>query len=203
MSKILMINGSPRKGGSTQRCLQEMTKVFAEAEVDLDVFQLGSGPYESCRACGYCKTHQRCVVDDLVNKLAERAAEADGFVFGSPVHYAGISGAIVSVLGRLFYSNAKLLRFKPAAAFVVCRRGGATAALDQLNKFITINNMPLISSQYWNIIHGASPEDVEQDLEGLQTLRQLARNLVWTMDSLREYGRLPETEVLQRTNFIR
>jgi multimeric flavodoxin WrbA len=203
MSKILMINGSPHQAGSTQRCLEEMAAIFGDAQVEFEIFQLGSGPYESCRACGYCKTHARCIVDDLVNQLAERAAEADGFVFGSPVHYAGISGAIVSVLGRLFYSHAKLLQFKPAAAFVVCRRGGATAALDQLNKFITINNMPLISSQYWNIVHGASPADVEQDREGLQTLRQLARNLVWVMDSLREYGRLPETEVLQRTNFIR
>jgi multimeric flavodoxin WrbA len=206
MTKILIINGSPHAQGSTQRIIEEMLPIFADAKVETETVWLGSGPFESCRACNYCKDHGQCVIKDLVNETAAKCEDADGFVFGSPVHYAGLSGAITTFLGRLFYAHAKKLSFKPVANFVVCRRGGNSAALDQLNKFATINNMPLVSSQYWNMVHGANPKGVAQDAEGLQTMRQLARNLLWLIDSIaiaRQNGiNYPKPEPFQRTNFI-
>jgi multimeric flavodoxin WrbA len=206
MSKILIINGSPHKNGSTQRVIQEMLPIFQNANAEAEVVWIGTGPFESCRSCNYCKDHQQCVIDDLVNQVGSKCEAADGFVFGSPVHYAGISGAITSFLGRLYYAHSKKLQFKPCANFVICRRGGASAALDQLNKFPAINNQPLVTSQYWNMIYGANAQDIDQDLEGLQTARQLARNLVWLMDSI-QAGKtakvqFPDLEPLQRTNFI-
>ena len=157
--------------------------------------------------CGGCSKTGECVFGDAVNRFAELAAQADGFVFGSPVHYAAASGALTSFLDRAFYSAGGKMRGKVGASVVSCRRGGASAAFDQMNKYFTINSMPVVSSQYWNQVHGNTPEEVEQDLEGLQTMRTLAKNMAWLLKCI-ELGKrsgitVPEQEAKVKTNFIR
>ncbi|MDR0950538.1 MAG: flavodoxin family protein [Candidatus Ancillula sp.] len=205
--KVLLINGSPHPKGCTYRALSEVAKAIEVEGVETQIFDLKTGPFESCRACGYCKKNNRCIIDDAVNQIAELAEESDGFIFGTPVHYAGISGAIKCVLDRLYTSNSSKLAYKPGAAIVSCRRSGSTATLDNLNKYFTINNQPVVSSQYWNQVHGANVEDVEQDKEGLQIMRQLGKNMAWLIKSI-EIGKksgvsLPTLEEdHEQTNFI-
>jgi multimeric flavodoxin WrbA len=204
--RVLLINGSPHLTGCTNRGLSEIETVLREENISTEICQLGTKLIAACRGCGFCKENKICVIDDIVNDFAILAKEADGFVFGSPVHYAAASGSITSFMDRLFYSSSANLEYKPAAAIVSCRRGGASAAFDQLNKYFAINNMPIVSSQYWNMIHGNSPDEVERDLEGLQTMRTLGRNMAWLLKSI-EAGKntgvkIPEKEERVRTNFI-
>jgi multimeric flavodoxin WrbA len=209
--KVILVNGSPHENGCTCTALRTVAKTLNEEGIETEIFQLGKQPLVGCTACGGCAQTGRCVFDDRVNEFLDLAAGADGFVFGSPVHYASAGGAIVSFMDRAFFagSNAKERPFylKPAAAVVSARRAGTTAAFDQLNKYFTISQMPVISSRYWNMVHGTKPEDVEKDLEGLQVMRVLARNMAWFL-KCKEAGAkagvpLPEAEDTIRTNFIR
>lgn len=206
--KVLLINGSPKSNGCTYTALAEIAKELEKENIEAEIFHIGNKPIRGCMGCGGCsKTDGKCVFnDDTVNTALEKAKEADGFIFGSPVHYAAASGAITSFLDRFFYAGTGF-QYKPGAAIVSCRRGGATAALEQLNKYFTISNMPVVSSQYWNMVHGNTPEEVKQDLEGMQTMRTLARNMAWLLKSIqagKEAGvKLPEKEPRAVTNFIR
>ena len=175
--KVLLVNGSPNKKGCTNRALEEVAKTLEENGVEAEIFHIGNKPFGGCIACNYCKTNGECYMKDIVNEFAQKAKEADGFIFGSPVYYASASGALTSFLDRLFYSSARYLQYKPGAVVCSARRAGTTATFDQLNKYFTINNMPVVSSQYWNMVHGHTQEEVEKDLEGLQTMRVLGRNM--------------------------
>ena len=207
--KILLINGSPHEHGCTYRALSEMEHILHEEGLETEIIQLGTAPIRGCTGCGACAKMKcnRCVHDDdLVNRVLEKAEGADGFVFGSPVHYASAGGTITSLMDRMFYCGSRVMRAKPGCAIVSARRAGTTASLDQLNKYFTISGMPLASSQYWNSVHGAKPGQVEEDLEGMQTMRTLAHNMSFLMKSI-ELGKekfgLPEREKGQYTNFIR
>jgi multimeric flavodoxin WrbA len=206
--KVLLINGSPRDQGCTYTALCEVAKELENANVKTEIFHVGKQPIRGCMACGACsKTSSgKCVFNDTVNIALEKAKEVDGFVFGSPVHYAAASGQITSFLDRFFYAGTGF-QYKPGAAIVSCRRGGSTAAFEQLNKYFTIANMPIVSSQYWNMVHGNTPEEVKQDLEGMQTMRVLGKNMAWLLKSIqagKEAGlQLPEKEPRAVTNFIR
>jgi multimeric flavodoxin WrbA len=205
--KVILLNGSPHSSGCTNRALQEIEKELKAQSVSTEIFQLGTDAISGCRGCGYCRENKKCVVEDSVNNFAKIASQADGFVFGSPVHYAAAGGSITSFMDRLFYSAAANLEYKPTAAIISCRRGGASAAFDQLNKYFTINNMPIVSSQYWNMVHGNTPQEVEQDLEGLQIMRTLGKNMAWLLKSI-EAGKksgvsYPSKEERLKTNFIR
>ncbi|MDR2904689.1 MAG: flavodoxin family protein [Helicobacteraceae bacterium] len=209
--KVLMVNGSPRADGSTNRALVEIAKTLAKEGVESEIFWLSSEPIGGCKACRFCAKNSRCVYDDKVNEFRPLAKNADGFIFGSPVYYAGANGAISSFLDRLFYSDAfgdhNDFYLKPGAAIVAARRAGSTAAIDQLNKYFTISQMPVISSRYWNIVFGANAQDVEKDLEGLQTMRVLAQNMAYFLrckDAAIKAGvPLPKREESVWTNFIR
>ena len=201
-----MINGSPHKEGCTYTALKEIEKELLKLGIDTEIAHIGTKPIRGCIGCGKC-SGGRCVFnDDIVNELLEKAESADAYIFGSPVHYAGASGSLTCVLDRFFYAGENH-SYKPGAAIVSCRRGGATAAFDQLNKYFTIKNMPVVSSQYWNMVHGNTPEEVQQDLEGMQIMRTLGRNMGWLLKCI-EAGRksgvpLPEKEPKAVTNFIR
>ncbi len=205
--QVLLINGSPHKAGCTYTALKEVADTLEQNGVGTEIFHIGTKPISGCLACRRCHTTGRCVIDDVVNPLAERLDSFDGIVVGSPVYYAAASGQITAFLNRLFYSAGGELTGKPGAAVVSCRRGGASAAFDQLNKYFTINNMPIVASQYWNQVHGNTPEEVRQDLEGLQTMRTLGRNMAWLVKCIalgRENGvPFPTPEPFVRTNFIR
>ena len=205
--KILIVNGSPHANGCTYTALCEVAAALEAEGMETEMIQIGTKPVSGCLGCGACIKTGKCVIDDVVNEFIEKAKEADGFVFGSPVHYAGASGAITSFMDRAFYGKAAIYADKPAAAIVSCRRGGATAAFEQLNKYFTISNMPIVSSQYWNMVHGNTPEQVRQDLEGLQTMRTLGKNMAWLLKCI-EAGKAagiakPEREAKVATNFIR
>jgi multimeric flavodoxin WrbA len=205
--KILVVNGSPHANGCTYTALCEVAAALEAEGMETEMIQVGTKPVSGCLGCGACIKTGKCVIDDVVNEFIEKAKEADGFVFGSPVHYAGASGAITSFMDRAFYGKAAIYADKPAAAIVSCRRGGATAAFEQLNKYFTISNMPIVSSQYWNMVHGNTPEQVRQDLEGLQTMRTLGKNMAWLLKCI-EAGKdagiaKPEREAKVATNFIR
>ncbi|HQI24325.1 MAG TPA: flavodoxin family protein [Smithella sp.] len=205
---VLLINGSPNKKGCTYAALSEVAKALKKQDIDAEIFYVGNKPIRGCTACGKCSETGKCIFDDdAVNVAIGKAAEADGFVFGSPVHYAGASGFITSFLDRCFFAGSDVFAYKPGAAVVSCRRGGATAAFDQLNKYFTISNMPVVSSQYWNMVHGNTPEEVLQDLEGLQIMRTLGQNMAWLLKSIaagRKAGIVrPEPEEHISTNFIR
>ena len=207
--KVLLINGSPNEKGCTYTALCEVESELNKAGVESEIFHVGKQPIRGCNACGNCSRSGsgRCVFnDDTVNIALEKAETVDGFIFGSPVHYAGASGMITSFLDRFFYAG-NSVAYKPGAAIVSCRRGGATAAFEQLNKYFTIANMPIVSSQYWNMVHGNTPKEVMQDLEGLQIMRTLGKNMAWLLKCI-EAGRsagvtLPEKEERVWTNFIR
>lgn len=203
--KVLLVNGSPNKKGCTNRALEEVAKTLEE-NGEAEIFHIGNKPFGGCIACNYCKTNGECYMKDIVNEFAQKAKEADGFIFGSPVYYASASGALTSFLDRLFYSSARYLQYKPGAVVCSARRAGTTATFDQLNKYFTINNMPVVSSQYWNMVHGHTQEEVEKDLEGLQTMRVLGRNMAWILKCI-EIGKennilRPEPEARIATNFI-
>ena len=207
--KVLLINGSPKAKGCTYTALCEIAKELEKENIETEIFHVGNKPIRGCMACGGCHKNNdgKCVFnDDTVNIALEKAKAADGFIFGSPVHYAAPSGLITSFLDRLFYAG-NCFGYKPGAAVVSCRRGGSTAAFDQLNKYFTIANMPVVSSQYWNMVHGNTPEEVKQDLEGMQTMRTLGKNMAWLLKSIKageEAGiSLPERETRAFTNFIR
>lgn len=205
--KVLMINGSPRAKGNTSRALEEMHKVFDEEGVDAEIVRVGSEAVRGCNACGHCKETGRCVFDDVVNQLAPKLAQADGLVVASPVYFASANATLIAVLDRLFYSTPFVDKTMKVGASVVCaRRGGCSATFDELNKYFTINNMPIASSQYWNSIHGNQPGQAEQDEEGLQTMRTLARNMTFLMKSIalgKEQFGLPAKEEHAWTHFIR
>lgn len=205
--KVLLINGSPHEKGCTYTALSEVGKVLNENGIETEIFHIGTAPIAGCLGCGSCAKSGKCVYDDVVNTVLPKLDEIDGLVVGSPVHYAAASGQITSFLHRLFYSGASKLSQKPAAAVVSCRRGGASAAFDQLNKYFTISNMPIVSSQYWNQVHGACPDDVLKDEEGMQTMRTLGKNMAWLLNCIKmgdENGvKRPVYEPKMRTNFIR
>ena len=206
MSKVLLLNGSPHARGCTYTALNEVAGELNKAGIDTELIQIGHRPIRGCVACGYCYTHKQCAFDDEVNELAIKLAECDGLVVGSPVYYASANGTLTSLLDRLFYSCHCDLRMKVGAAVVSCRRGGASATFDQLNKYFTISGMPVASSQYWNSIHGNTAEEAKQDLEGLQVMRALGRNMAFLIQSIaigKEQLGLPEKEKRVGTNFIR
>ena len=204
--KVLMINGSPHSNGSTYTALHEMQQIFENEGFETEIVQVGQLDVRGCTACGFCKRHGRCVYNDVVNELAAKLEEADGFVVGSPVYYASPNATTLAVLDRLFYSTKFDKTMKVAAAVCSARRGGLTASMDAINKYFTISGMPVASSQYWNDIHGNDAAQAQQDLEGLQTMRVLARNMSFLMKSIalgkEKYG-LPEKEPHVGTNFIR
>jgi len=208
--KVLLICGSPRKNGCTQRGLEEVASALKANGIETEFYSLANAVVRDCKACGTCAVTGTCIIDDdaCVNELTARLDEFDGFVIGSPVYYGAASGQVRSFLDRFFYSADKSkLQGKPGAAIVSCRRGGATAAFDELNKYFTISNMPVVSSNYWNQIHGNRPEEVEKDEEGLQTLRILGNNMAWLLKCIeagKEKGIVFENkEAKIRTNFIR
>ena len=206
--KVLLLNGSPHEKGCTHTALAEVAGELERLGIETQEIWVGNKPIRSCLGCGQCFAAKRCVfTEDRVNECVEALAQADGFVVGAPVHYAGSAGACTAFLDRVFYGKSSLFAHKPAAAVVSCRRGGASASFDRLNKYFTISSMPVVSSQYWNSVHGNTPEQVRQDLEGLQTMRTLARNMAWLLQSI-EAGKAagvaqPEREPRVSTNFIR
>lgn len=203
--KVLLVNGSPHKEGCTYTALCEVAKGLAEYGVESEIFQAGQTT-KGCLGCGYCRKAGKCVTDDCVNDALARLDEFDGLVIGSPVHYAAADGAATSFMDRLFYAGGSKLRFKPGAAVASARRAGTTATIDQLLKYFTINNMPVVSSNYWPMVHGGSPSDVLQDAEGLQTMRVLGRNMAWLLRCIelgRENGAVPTVEDKIYTNFVR
>ncbi|MBQ8374460.1 MAG: flavodoxin family protein [Clostridia bacterium] len=204
--KVLLVNGSSHEKGCTYTALCEVAKALNENGVETEIFQLGKAQVSGCKGCWACKKIKKCVVDDAVNEFVAKAAEFDGFVFGSPVYYASASGALVSLMDRAFYSGGRSFAFKPAAAVVSCRRAGASTTFDVINKYFTMNNMPIVSSNYWNEIHGNTAEEALQDTEGLQTMRILGNNMAWLLKCMqagKEAGIAPITEKKIFTNFIR
>lgn len=202
--KVLLINGSPNENGCTFRALSEVAKTLQELEIQTQIFHIGKNPVHGCIACGACAKLGKCVFhDDVANEMLALMQEADGIVIGSPVYYAGPNGALCALLDRVFYSGGAKLAFKPAAAVVSARRSGTTATFDRLNKYFTINRMPIVSSQYWNGVHGFTADDVNRDAEGLQTMRTLARNMAWMLKSIKDGQPLPEIEPFIGTNFIK
>ena len=192
MAKVLLLNGSPHANGCTARALEEMVNVFSQEGVDTEVIQVGNQDIRGCVSCGFCEKNGKCVFNDLVNEVAEKFKDADGLVVGSPVYYGSPNGTILSFMDRLFYSTSFSKHLKVGAAVTSCRRGGNTATFDALNKYFTISGMPVATSTYWNQVHGFSREDVEKDLEGLQTMRNLARNMSFMIkafaDAKEKYG---------------
>ena len=204
--KVLMINGSPHAKGNTYIALHEMEKIFQKEGVETEILQIGNKPIRGCIACNSCSEKGRCVFDDAVNEAAPKIEECDGLVVSSPVYYASANATLIAFLDRLFYSTSFDKTMKVGAAVVAARRGGLSATFDELNKYFTICGMPVASSQYWNSIHGRARGEAEQDGEGLQTMRTLARNMTFLMKSIalgkEKYG-LPEQEPFSPTNFIR
>ncbi len=208
--KVLLINGSPHKEGCTYTALCEIADTLEKEQIETEIIHIGAEPISGCIGCGVCaKTKSgRCALNNgPVNEIIEKAWQADGFIIGSPVHFASASGLVTALLDRVFYAGKAAFAYKPGAAVVSCRRAGSSATLDQLNKYFTISNMPVVSAQYWNMVHGNRPEEVRQDLEGMSTMRTLARNMAWLLKSI-EAGKasginLPEAEPKVRTNFIR
>ena len=204
--KVLLINGSPHVNGVNATALDEMVKIFRENEIETELVQVGNQAIRGCVACGYCYEHGKCVFDDVVNELAEKFKEADGLVVASPVYYASANATLIAVLDRLFYSSRFDKTMKVGASVVTCRRGGASATFDELNKYFTISGMPVVSSNYWNSVHGNNAEQAVQDEEGLQVMRNLARNMTFLMKSItlgKEQFGLPEKEKKIATNYIR
>jgi multimeric flavodoxin WrbA len=196
--KVLLINGSPRESGCTARALEEIEKTLNEEGIDTELVHIGKSAIRGCVACGACSKLGRCVFnDDLVNEIAPKFEAADGFIVGSPVYYGSANGSLVALLDRLFYSTSFSKRMKVGAAVVSCRRAGNTATFDILNKYFTISEMPVVSSRYWNMVHGFTREDVEKDLEGLQTMRILGRNAAFLIRAIaaeKEKNGLPRVE---------
>ncbi len=202
--RVLLLNGSPRQNGNTSIALAEVENTLHKEGIDTITVQIGTQPMRGCIGCGGCVEKGRCVFsDEVYDRLQAILTEGiDGVIIGTPVYYGGANGSLCALLDRLFYSCGALLAYKPAAAVAVCRRGGAGSAFDRLNKYFTINNMPVVPSQYWNSVHGAAKGEAAQDLEGLQTMRTLARNMAWMLRGMRPEDK-PTPEPRQRTSFIR
>jgi multimeric flavodoxin WrbA len=205
--KVLMINGSPHKKGCTYTALLEVASVLNREGIGTNILHIGLKPMQGCIACGKCGTTGLCIFnDDPVNECITLLKEADGLVVGSPVYYAAPNGVLCALLDRVFFHKNGPYAYKPAAAVLSCRRGGATASFDRLNKYFTISSMPVVSSQYWNAVHGNTPEEVMQDKEGMQIMRTLGANMAWLLKCI-EAGKAtvpyPVKEPLERTNFIR
>lgn len=210
--KVLLVNGSPHKNGSTNRALEEVAATLNKNGIETEIFWIGNRALSGCIACKTCAKIGKCVFDDSVNKCREKALEADGFIFGTPVHYAAASGSMTAFMDRLFYSEFcgnqnKAFYLKPAAAVVVARRAGTTSTYDQLNKYFGLHEMPIISSRYWNLVYGASAEQVEKDTEGMYTMRVLGENMAYFLrckEAADKLGvKLPEREQPIFMNFIR
>ena len=206
--KVLLVNGSSRPNGCTYTALAEIEKTLKDHMIETEIYHLGSEPIRDCTGCGVCRKNEaKCIIEDKVNEFAQKAKIAHGFIFGSPVYYAHPSGRLLSFMDRLFYSAGENLKFKPAAAVVSARRAGTTASIDPIVKHFTINQMPVISSNYWNMVHGNTPEEVKQDLEGMQIMRNLGHNMAWLLNCI-EAGKTagikyPQIEDKIWTNFIR
>lgn len=210
--KALLINGSPHKNGCTYTALSEVEKTLNSEDIETEIYWIGNKPIGGCIGCYQCVKKKKCVFSDIVNEFTSKAAEYDGFIFGSPVYYSGINGNLMSFMDRVFYSASAQephpFRFKPAAAVVSARRAGTTSAIDQMNKYFLHQQMPIISSRYWNMVHGNTPDEVCQDEEGLQIMRYLGRNMAWMLkliESGRQNGILPPEQEERRlaTNFIK
>lgn len=205
--KVLLVNGSPHENGCTYTALCEILETLNKNEIETELFQLGNKPISGCIGCGICKKNGRCFIEDKVNEFLNKVENADGFIFGTPVHFASASGALTSFMDRCFFGRRNLFKNKPAACIVSCRRGGASSTFDQLNKYFAMNNMPIVTSQYWNMVHGNTPEEVQKDLEGLQTMRTLANNMSWLLKCIKageDIGiKKPKNEEIISTNFIR
>ena len=210
--KILLVNGSPKVNGCTYTALSVMADEFKKLGFDSEIYHIGTDPISPCRACRACAKLGRCIINDSVNAFVEKASSCDGFVLGSPVHYASASGCLVPFMDRVFYSVSasgrnSIFRLKPGTAIVCARRAGTTATIDQINKYFQISEMPVISGRYWNMVHGNTPEQVLQDEEGMQVMRELGRNMAWLLKCI-EAGRAagipdPVKEKPVMTNFIR
>ncbi|MCL2756155.1 MAG: flavodoxin family protein [Firmicutes bacterium] len=206
--KVLLINGSPKKDGCTYTALCEVAGALEKNGIQTEIVHIGAQPISGCIACGRCrKNNKDCVIDDVVNEIAKKAMDFDGFVFGSPVYYAAASGSLTSFMDRFFYAHGKYLRGKPASAIVSCRRAGSSSSIDQINKYFSISQMPIVTSQYWNMVHGNTPDEVKKDLEGMQTMRVLGNNVAWLLkciDAGSNAGiEMPEMESRIWTNYIR
>lgn len=204
--KVLLINGSPNVKGCTHTALEEVSTTLNQEGIETEIIHVGNKDIRGCIACRKCKINGKCVFNDIVNEVAPKLAECDGIIIGSPVYYASANGTLISFIDRLFYSMTADKTMKVGAAVVSCRRGGNTSTFDEINKYFTISGMPIASSQYWNMVHGNSPEEVRQDLEGMQTMRTLGRNMAFLMKSIKlgkeQFG-LPEKENHIFTNFIK
>lgn len=206
--KVLLFNGSIHEKGCTYTALSEVARVLREEGIETEILWIGAQPVQDCISCGKCKELHRCVFgNDPVNGWTEKAMQADGFVFGSPVYYAHACGRLLSAMDRMFYSSSKSFALKPGAVVVSARRGGTTCSLDDLQKHLSIVGMPVISSTYWNMVHGNAPEEVAKDEEGMQTMRNLGRNMAWILKCIEEGKKAgiaePKPEKTARTNFIR
>lgn len=204
--KVLLINGSPHEKGCTYTALSEAASILNQEGIDTEIIHVGNKEIRGCMSCGYCYTNGKCVFNDLVNECAQKLDECDGLIIGSPVYYASANGTLTAFLDRLFYSSRCDKTMKVGAAVVSARRGGCSSTFDQLNKYFTLSGMPVASSQYWNSVHGNTPDEVRQDAEGLQVMRTLGRNMAFLIKSIslgKEHFGLPEKEKRIGTNFIR
>lgn len=205
--KVLLLNGSPRRAGCTNQALEIAAKILNGEGIETEIFWIGASPVAGCIGCGKCRENQRCVFRDKVNEFIEKAEAADGFIFGAPVHYASPAGAAIAFLDRAFSGKHSVYRWKPGAAIVSCRRGGATFSFDVLNKYFTIAEMPVVSSNYWNMVHGNTPQEVLEDKEGVQTVEILAKNMAYLLKCLELAKKnglaVPTVATKIKTDFIR
>ena len=205
--KVLLVNGGPHEKGCTYTALEELSKTLQKNGIETEIIWLGVNPIAGCIGCNACLKTGKCFRNDIVNEFIEKSKEADGFVFGTPVHFASSAGSLTSFMDRVFYGRGDLFKNKPACCVVSCRRGGATATFDQINKYFSICNMPIVTSQYWNQVHGTNPDEVRKDEEGMQTMRTLGNNMAWLLkciDVAKNDGvEYPENEKAVKTNFIR
>ena len=205
--KVLLVNGGPHEKGCTYTALEELSKTLQKNGIETEIIWLGVNPIAGCIGCNACLKTGKCFRNDIVNDFIEKSKEADGFVFGTPVHFASSAGSLTSFMDRVFYGRGDLFKNKPACCVVSCRRGGATATFDQINKYFSICNMPIVTSQYWNQVHGTNPDEVRKDEEGMQTMRTLGNNMAWLLkciDVAKKNGvEYPENEKAEKTNFIR
>ena len=205
--KVLLVNGGPHEKGCTYTALEEVSNTLQKNGIETEIMWLGINPIAGCIGCNACLKTGKCFRGDIVNEFLEKAKETDGFVFGTPVHFASMSGALTSFMDRVFYGRGELFKNKPACGVVSCRRGGASATFDEINKYFAMNSMPIVTSQYWNQVHGTNPEEVRRDEEGMQTMRTLGNNMAWLLkciDVAKKAGiEYPEKEKQIKTNFIR
>ena len=204
--KVMLVNGSSRENGCTAAALKETARALSEAGIETEFFFIGNVPMSDCLACGQCRKIGKCIINDCVNEFVDKARECDGFIFGSPVYYAHPSGRLLTFMDRVFYSNGSVFRQKPAACVVSARRSGTTASMDVINKYFTISSMPVVASNYWNAVHGNTPEEVSQDKEGLMTVYNIGKNMAWLLQCIeagKEKGVNPPENIKIGTNFMR